>query len=249
MILPDGTLDTYGTTYDITNGIITAEIDRLGPIAVIVTADAIALLAGNPALLTGGSFPPPPTPSAAGAALVDPGTTLFESSCSPGGRLCFSSGIVRVWADTVVHNRLGDDLFLLSPSISASFTFTDYDLNGLPTGIVGDVQLTGDLRSRINSAVSNYDLQSGITTGPTSDPTITGLSVTGNLLTLDFTATVDDSGEVLEITSDEIVKFDIKGIGTTEQLTVEVEADIEFENAEGPPTTGRVIAHLRLRRQ
>ena len=80
MLLPDGTLDTYGTTYDITNGILTAQIDRLGPIAVIVTADAIALLAGNPAALTGGSFPPPPAPSAGGAALVDPGTTLFESS-------------------------------------------------------------------------------------------------------------------------------------------------------------------------
>jgi hypothetical protein len=248
MILPDGTVETFGTTYDITNGILTADIDRLGPIAVVVTADAIALLAGNPALLNGGSFPPPPTPSAGGAALVDPGTVLFASSCAPGGRLCFSSGIVRVWADSVVHNRLGDDLFLLSPSISASFTFTDY-VNGLPTGIVGDVQLTGDLRSRINSSVSNYDLESGITTGPTSAPTVTGLTVSGNLLTLDFTATVDDSGEVLEITSDEIVEFDIKGIGTTEQLTVEVEADIEFENAEGPPTKGRVIAHLRLRRQ
>jgi hypothetical protein len=248
LLRQDGSVSIFPGTYDLTNGLLTADIDELGPVSAVISADAIALLTGDPTVLTGGFFPPPPTTSS-GAALADPGTLLFESDCSPDARQCFSSGLIRVWADDVVIDRMGSDIFLLSPTVTNSFTFSAFDQFGLPTLVTGSIELDGELRSRINSAVTNYQLQSGVNTGTGTVPTVTSVQVLGNVMTVGSTATIGENGGVEETETMVDVEYSISGIGTSEMLTIELEVDIEFENSEGPPTIGTVIAHIRLRRE
>ena len=249
LLRQDGSVSVFPGIYDLTNGLLTADIDELGPVSAVISADAIALLSGDPTALTGGFFPPPPPAASSGAALADPGTLLFESDCSPEGRQCFSSGLIRVWADDVVIDRMGSEIFLLSPRVTNSFTFSAFDQFGLPTQVTGSIELDGALRSRINSAVTNYQLQSGVNTGTGAAPTVTSVQVVGNVMTVGVTATIGETGGVEETEFDVAVEYSISGIGTTEMLTIELEVDIEFENSEGPPTVGTVIAHIRLRRE
>lgn len=245
LLRQDGSVATFGGTYDVTNGILTAEIDELGPVAAVISADAIPVLSGVPDSLSGGSFPPPPPapPAPSGAALANHGGIEFSASCSLEARQCFTSGLIRVWADDTVRGRLGDDLFLLNPNVQANFDFVEFDQNGVPISVVGSVSIDGDLRARLNSTVSSYGIEDGATTGQTADPTVTTVQVTGNLLILGETMT--SAGD---IQFNEEVRFGITGIGTSEMLTLEFTADVEFDNDDGSVTVGQVTAHIRLRR-
>ena len=59
-----------------------------------------------------------------------------------------------------------------------------------------------------------------------------------------FTQTTSASGEVEFF---EEVEFAIVGVGTTQMMIAELEAEVEFENENAPPTIGYVTAHIRLR--
>ena len=236
-----GEVATFESTYDITNGVLVAEVDELGPMAAVVSLDAVAVIAGAPPALLGGTFPPPAPPSPVGPAPA-PGTLVFEASCSPEGRQCFTSGLIRVWADDVVIERMGDQLFLVDPSVSIVLDFITFDQSGLPTEVVGAVSVGGDLRARFNSTVTGYDLEEGITTGPGVSPAPTTVNVSGSVMTIGQTTS---SSGVVEFNED--VEFSIVGIGTTQMMIAELDAEVEFENDDGSFTYGYVTAHIRLR--
>ena len=238
----DGSVRTYNGTFDATNGVLTAEIDVLGPVAAVITADAIAVTAGLPDALPGGSFPLPPSP--VGPAPAPGDGVLFEANCSPDARQCFSSGLIRIWADEVVRRRIGNELFLVSPSVEASLDFVSYDANGIPTELVGSISVDGDLRARFNSSVNSYTLDEGVTTGVGTEPAPTGLQVSGNIMVISET-TNSSTGS---IDFNEELEFGITGIGTSEMLVVRLEAEVEFGNADGSEEIGLIIAHVRLRR-
>lgn len=236
-----GEVATFESTYDVTNGVLVAEVDELGPMAAIVAADAIALGLGAPPALTGGTFPPPAPLNPSGPAPA-PGTLVFQADCSPEGRPCFTSGLIRVWADDVVVQRMGEQLFLVDPTVSIILDFISFDLNGYPTEVVGSVSVGGNLRARFNSTVSGYELEDGVTTGPGTSPQPTTVNVTGSVMTIGQTTTTSGAVEF-----NEDVEFSIVGIGTTEMMIAELEAEVEFENDDGPPTIGYITAHVRLR--
>jgi hypothetical protein len=138
---------------------------------------------------------------------------------------------------------LGDDLFLLNPSVDANFDFLTFDQFGVPTSVVGSVFIDGELRARLNSAVTSYNIEDGVTTGPTTAPATTTVQVSGGVMIIGQTTATDGFVEF-----NEEVEFGITGIGTSEMLTVRLEADVEFDNDDGSITTGEIIAHIRLRR-
>ena len=243
----DGSVVTFGGTYDLTNGVLAADIDELGPIAAVISADAIALDLGTPPTLLGGSFPPPPTapPAPSGPSLSSHGGLAFAATCAPTVRQCFTSGIIRVWADDVVRSRLGDDLFLLNPTVEADFDFLTFDQSGVPTSLVGSISIDGDLRARLNSVVTGYDIEDGVTTGPFTAPSTTTVQVTGSVMLLG--SATDSSGDPVA-SADLDIEFGITGIGTTEMLTIRLDAEVEFENEDGSIEIGVIVAHIRLRR-
>jgi hypothetical protein len=245
----DGTVRTYGGTFDLTNGTLVAEVDELGPMAAVVTLDAIAVLAGLPDSLPGGSFPlpPAPAPTPVGAAPAPSyGGVLFTASCSPSERQCFSSGVIRVWADDVVTERLGEDLFLVDGSVDVELEFFDF-VGGVPSSAVGSLNVTGDLRARFNSTIATYDLAESSTTGETTDAVPTSLRFeSGNVMVFGLTTSI--SGDIIEPNFDDAANFGIDGIGTSEMLILRVETELEFENSDGTFDYGLIVAYLRLRR-
>ena len=85
----DSSIVTQVLSYDVENGILTAEIDELGPMAAVVTSDAIPVGTGLPPSLGGGSFPTPvgPPPLPGGPALTGHDVVGFSATCSCGPRL------------------------------------------------------------------------------------------------------------------------------------------------------------------
>lgn len=238
----DGSIVSLGGTYDVTNGLLRAQIDEIGPVAAVVAMDAIALASDAPPVLGGGSFPAPAPPGPVGPAATSHGGVEFNAECSPSARQCFSSGLIRLWSDQSLRNRLGAQLYLLNPTVSVRLDFLSFDPNGVPTEVTGSVLVSGDLRARFNSSVTKLDLQEGATTGPTTSAVATPLQVAGNLMIIQQTTTLDN---VVEF--NEEIEFGIAGIGTTEMMTIQLEAELDFENSDGSTVTGTVIAHVRLR--
>ncbi|MEM7416058.1 MAG: hypothetical protein AAF389_11215 [Gemmatimonadota bacterium] len=238
----DGSVATFDATYDVTNGVLVAELDELGPIAAVITLDAIPLGVEAPPSLGGGSVPSPAPPVAGGPQPAQFGGIDFVAACAPEGRQCFSSGLIRLWADEVVQRRMGEDLWFLNPTVSASLEFLSFDQFGIPNQVFGSVSVDGNVRAKFNSAVSSYEMEDGASTGPGANPQPTGLTITGNLMTMDQTTTSSGNVEF-----NETFEFGITGIGTTEMMTIEVEAEIEFDNEDGSVEIGIIIAHVRLR--
>lgn len=238
-----GAVSTFDGVLDLTNGVLRAEIDELGPMAAVVSLDAIPIETDAPPTLGGGTFPQP-APAAPGGLELAPqfGGIEFAAECAPAQRQCFSSGLIRLWADEVVRQRLGDDLWFLNPSVSASLEFIGFDGSGVPTQIAGSVSIEGDVRARFNSAVTSVDLEDGASTGPGQAVVPTTLAVSGNVLIVGQTTTTDGEPEF-----DEEFQFGVTGIGTTQMMTIRVEADLEFDNADGSVEVGTIIGHLRLR--
>lgn len=240
----NGSIAIFGGTYDLTNGFLTADVDELGWMAAVVAEDALAVARGIPPALGGGAVPPPsPAPFPSGPALSSHGGVQFSASCAPTVRQCFTSGLIRVWADDVVRERLGDELFLLSPSVEASLEFLDFDQNGVPTNVVGSITMDGEVRARINRVVSRYQLDDGVHTGSGDTPAATTLSISGNVMTFGLTRT---SANFVE--PNEQFEFGVTGIGTSEMLTIRVEAEVTLRNEDGTETIGTIVAHVRLRR-
>ncbi|MDX1494741.1 MAG: hypothetical protein R3253_11805, partial [Longimicrobiales bacterium] len=186
---------------------------------------------------------PPAAPAPSGPAATSHGGVEFTAACAPDARRCFSSGVIRLWADDVVRQRLGDNIFLLSPEVSAALDFLSFDANGVPTELSGSISVNGKLRARLNSTVSRRTVNDGVTTGPSTTPTATPLEISGSVMVISQTTTLDGSIEF-----NEELEYAVTGIGTSEMLIVEVEAEIDFKNQDGSFTTGILTAHVRLRR-
>ncbi len=237
----DQSVATFPGTYDLTNGVLRAEIDELGPIAAVVSLDVIAVATGAPPALGGGSIPQPSAPAPSGAAPAPPGGIEFSASCAPDVRQCFSSGIIKIWADQTVQDRMGEELYLLVPEVDVHLDFLNF-VNGIPTEVQGTASVGGDLRARFNSAVTGYELDDAVTTGPSASPVPTALQVAGSVMIFGQTTTTGGGVEFSEE-----VEFGVTGIGTTEMMTIRVESEVNFDNDDGTTTTGIVVAHIRLR--
>jgi len=248
LLRPDNSIVTDVTSYDVTNGILTADVYELGPVAAVVSSDAITVgsIADVPKLDGGAITPVSPMPTAPAAPSMAPthaDGVQFTAECSPGERSCLTSGIAKLWVDDVVQERLGDELLLLNTTVEASIEFFSFR-TALPDSAVGYLRIDGDLRARINEVIASRKIgdEVALYTGNGADaydPDATAISISGGELTL-FDTSRDDDPQTLG--------FDISGVGTSDLLTVQISGYIDFENASGPPTRGNIVAQVRLRR-
>ena len=236
-----GSVVTHVTSYDVSNGILTADVDSLGPLAVVVVQDAIPVgqLAAIPTLGGGSMSPPTPVAQPTGPSPAPAGTVVFSAQCSVEERQCLSSGIVQMWADDVVRARLGNDIVLVNTTVQADVEFSGF-VSNVPTQIYGYIAVDGDLRARLNSVVAGRSVGDNVAlyTGPGTSPAITGLTFVANQMILAQSSQGPD----------EDLDYLVAGIGTGEQLTIRLEGDLEFSNKSGPPTVGHIVADIRLRR-
>jgi hypothetical protein len=247
LLQPGGAVITDVTSYDIVNGILTADVYEIGPVAAVVSNDVspVGDIADVPTLGGGAVTPAPPAVAGPAAAPVHSGGVVFTGDCSPGERSCFTSGIARLWVDDTVRDRLGDEIVLINTTVEASIEFFSFDpLNSVPDSAQGYVRIEGDFRARINSVVANREVgeEVALYTGQGSDPfnpDATAITMSGNEMTFESTSLDEDP---------ETVFFDISGVGTSELLTIELDGTLEFSNADGSTTEGAVVAHVRLRR-
>jgi hypothetical protein len=237
-----GAVVTGVTSYDIANGIVTADVYEVGPVAAVVSLDAIAVqdLAAIPAL-GGGSIAPPSLAAVPVGAAQAPGDPVFSAECSGESRNCLTSGIVQLWVDPVVRERLGEQMVLLNTEVSGSIEFLDFDLSGRPTRITGYIEIEGELRARLNNVVAGRRVGQDLVihTGSGTTPSPTDVTFSGNVMTLAETSEGPNESMVYGVT----------GIGTGEQFTLRMEREIEFRNSGNQPSSyGRIVAHVRLRR-
>jgi len=247
LLRPDNSIVTDATSYDVSNGILTAYVYELGPVAAVIATDGLVIgdIADVPPLDGGAIAPVSPLPAdgPASAPPTRPDGVVFSAGCSPGERSCFTSGIAKLWVDDIVRQRLGSELVLLNTTVEASIEFFSFDLSSLPDSAVGYLRIDGDLRARINQVVASREVGDEVAfyTGNGSDannPGATSISISGGQMTFAYTSQDDP----------EIIAFDVSGVGTSELLTIQVEGELEFENASGAPTLGAIVAQVRLRR-
>jgi hypothetical protein len=244
LLTPGGGIVTQVTSYDLNNGFLTADITQLGPVAAVVASDAIDVLdLDDLPALGGGSFAPPSPVSGVGALAPPPppppGTVQFWAACSRSEQRCFSSGIVEIWVDDVIRDRLGRDIVLYDADVEGFFQFSAF-VAGRPTLAYGYLNLDGELRARLNSVVAGRRAGEEITmhTGSGSSPSSTAVTFSGNTMTLAQTSEGPTS-----------VEFGVAGVGTGEQLTLQFEGDVEFSNpSPQPPSLGHIVVQVRLRR-
>ncbi len=245
LLTSGGDVVTQVTSYDLNSGFLTADIMQLGPVAAVVAADAIPVgdIDDLPTL-TGGSFAPPAPVSPAGPAQshgpVPAGAVRFSANCSTFVQSCFASGIVQIYVDEVVYQRLGADIVLYNANVEGEFEFSGF-IGNVPTLAYGDLSLDGELRARLNSVVAGRRAEEEISmhTGGGASPSATVVTFSGNVMTLAQTS--EESPAALE--------YGVTGVGTGEQLTLQFEGDIEFSNpSPEPPDLGHVVVQVRLRR-
>lgn len=227
-------------SYDATSRLLTASLPSLGPVAAVVSDDAVPVGTGTPPPLDGGSF----AAGTSGAAALTGGTggaeamQPFSADCRPEGRRCFESGIVTMWASPELRQRLGGDMVLLAPRVRAEISFGGLDVNGHPTVALGALSVRGTLRVQLGRAVSSYEIDETFHTGTEAlTAGTTSVRVQGNRIVLSRTS--DGNDRVLEYT--------LTRIGTGRLLILRVEEDVELENDDGSKTTGRMILESRLR--
>ncbi|MBT3960212.1 MAG: hypothetical protein HN899_04040 [Gemmatimonadales bacterium] len=233
----DGAVTTSPGAYDATVGLLSASIDRLGTVAAVIELDAIDVETGLPPALGGGNF----GGTSSGVEGMDGSASLgvrFASTCTPSGRRCFSSGLVRAWMSANLTDRLGTGLAIVSPSLVADLDFSSFDSSGQPTSVVGSITVTGSLKARVGQAVTSYELDERRFTGSGGSPNQTGVTVSENLMVFDEIA----GGPNRDI------EFGLTRIATGKLLTVRLEEEIELENDDGSKTVGIVVLHVRLRR-
>ena len=243
LLTQGGSIVTPVATYDLTSGLLTAEIVELGALAAVVSPGMIPIgeLADIPGLGGGSIAPPAPTSTPAGPLGVHvPGSVVFEASCSTLAQQCFSSGILQVWADDVVYEHLGADIALLNTTVSGSIEFFAF-VNNVPTQAIAYIEVTGDLRTRLNSVVAGRRLDDEVLlfTGSGTSPSATTVTFSGGNMILAQTSEPNDPY---------FMQYSVSGIGTGEQLTLRLQGELEFTDANGDPEIGTVVAHVRLRR-
>jgi len=244
LLTSGGDVVTQVTSYDLNNGFLTADVGELGPVAAVVAADVIpALDLDDLPALTGGSFAPP-APVSPGPALshgpVPPGAVRFSASCSTFVQSCFASGIVSIWVDAIVYERLGADIILYNANVQGEFEFSGF-VGNVPTLAYGELTLDGELRARLNSVVAGRRAGEEVSmyTGGGASASNTAVTFSSNIMTLAQTS--EDSPAMLE--------YAVTGVGTGEQLTLQLEGDIEFSNpSPQPPDVGHIVVQVRLRR-
>ena len=234
-----GSIVTNVTSYDLASGVLTAYVDEVGSVAAVISSDVIPVLdlLAIPSLGGGSVAPPSPAPLPAGPAQA-PGDPEFTAACSNEARSCLTSGIVQLWVDDVVRKRVGGSMVLANTALSGGIAFLDFDNAGLPTRLLGSIEIEGELRARINSVVAGRRIGDELLfhTGPAGfAPAATDVTFAGNLMRLAETSEGPD----------EEIFYGVTGIGTGEQVTLRLERVIEFSN---PSEEGRVAAHVRLRR-
>lgn len=229
-----------GGSFDITSGILAADIMGLGGVAAVVAADAIPLETGQPPTLEGGNLGEGPSGvSGAGGEPSAAAGSGFSAFCEPSGRPCFASGLVQLWMSQELKDRLGGDVTLLTPTVSAELTFEGIGASGQPTLVTGSVSVQGSLRARVGQSITHYPVDEAFVTGDgTGGATPTSMRVTGNTVVL--AQTTDGANRTFE--------YGLRRVGSGQMLVVRMEHDVELENADGSKTTGTVILHVRLRR-
>jgi hypothetical protein len=245
LLTSGGDVVTQVTSYDLNNGFLVADIGELGPVAAVVASDVIPVLdLDDMPALTGGSFAPPAPVSPVGPALdhgpVPPGAVRFTASCSTFVQSCFASGIVSIWVDETVYERLGADIILYNATVSGEFEFSGF-VGNVPTLAYGEMTLDGELRARLNSVIAGRRAGDEISmhTGAGATPSNTAVTFSGNIMTLAQTS--EDSPSLLE--------YGVTGVGTGEQLTIRFEGDIVFSNpSPQAPDVGHIVVQVRLRR-
>jgi hypothetical protein len=245
LLTSGGDVITQVTSYDLSNGLLIADVTQLGPVAAVVAADAIPVGDdGDVPALAGGSFAPPAPVSPVGVAPthgpVPAGAVRFTANCSTSVHSCFASGIVSVWVDEVVQERLGADIVLYNANVGGEFEFSGF-VGNVPTLAYGELALDGELRARLNSVVAGRHAGDEVSmhTGGGSSPSATPVAFAGSTMTLAQTS--QDTPATLE--------YGVTGVGTGEQLTIQFEGDIAFSNpAPQPPDYGHIVIQVRLRR-
>ncbi|MBM4183503.1 MAG: hypothetical protein FJ207_04660 [Gemmatimonadetes bacterium] len=240
LLTQSGAIEVPTATYDLVNGVLTAQIDELGAVAAVVSADAIpALNLANIPPLGGGTIQPvaPVQSGPAPAPLF--GGSVYAASCSSFAQQCFSSGIVQLWVDNVVFKHLGADIILMNTTVNASLEFFNF-VGSNPTQVYGLMEVKGDLRTRLNSSVvgRRVDDEVRLFTGNGTSPLPSAVTFSGTNMSIAQTSEGDP----------EVMGYDIDGIGTGYVLTLRLEGDLEFTDENGNPEIGRIVAHVRLRR-
>ena len=233
---PDGSIVTSTGAYDATSGLLSAPLEQLGSVAAVIELDAIDIEAGVPPTLGGGSFSGA-TSTVAGAASVAEANTRYGSSCSPGARRCFSSGLVRVWISPNLRDRIGESVVIVSMSVLTDLDFVSFDGAGQPTSAVGEVAVEGTLKARLGQAVTSYGFDEHRVTGFGGVAVVTGVAITDNQMVFERISGGSNT-----------VEFGLTRIATGELLTLRIEEEIELDNDDGSTTTGTVLMHVRLRR-
>jgi hypothetical protein len=228
-------------TYDLTSGLLTAEIDELGAVAAVVSADAIPVLDLNdlPNLGGGSISPAPSSVGPIAAPPTQPDGVVFEATCSTVAQQCFSSGIVSLWVDSTVYSHLGADIILMNTTVTGSIEFFNFVAN-VPTQAIASMEVTGELRTRLNSVIVGRKVNDEVLlfTGDGLSPAPTVVTfASGNMI---LAQTSEDDPE--------IIPYSITGIGTGEQLTIQIQGELQFTDEDGDPDIGIIVAQVRLRR-
>lgn len=153
---------------------------------------------------------------------------------------CFASGILQVWADSVVYKHLGASIILMNTTVSGSIEFFAF-VGNVPTQAIADLEVTGDLRTRLNGVIAgrHVDDEVRLFTGPGATPSATTVTFSGSNMILAETSEPDDP---------QVMAYGVTGVGTGEQLTLRLEGDLEFTDENGDPEIGVIVAYVRLRR-
>lgn len=243
LLRPNNSIVWPSATYDLTSGLLTAEIDTLGAVAAVISADVIPVdsLLNIPNLNGGSIAPPVPVSTPVGPAGTHvPGSVVFEASCSTMAQQCFASGILQVWVDNVVYEHLGANIILMNTTVSGSIEFFAF-VGNVPTQVIADLEVTGDLRTRLNGVVAGrrMDDEVRLFTGPGATPSATTVTFSGANMILAQTSEPNDPYAI---------GYGVAGVGTGEQLTLRLQGDLQFTDENGNPEIGVIVAYVRLRR-
>lgn len=239
----DGSVPVFTGTYDAATGLLRAEISEVGDLAAVVVYDAVPVVFGAAPAFSGGPLPTPDAPDVVGPTVSVRDGVSFSASCGPASRSCRTAGILQVWADEVVQERLGHRLALVNPAVEGTIDFISFDEHGVPLEVSASLTFGGELRARLRKGVMGHRLDAGLRTSTWNEAEPTGLLVEGNELVIETMTRWD--GEQL---TGERVAFEVAQIGTSASLKLRFELPIRFTDIDGGETEGTIVAHVRLRR-
>ena len=220
----DGSVSTSPGWYDATNGILSADLAVIGPIAAVISAAAIPVMR-DPPLLGGGVFPIGPTIS-------------YAARCGPDTSSCASMAGVSVWASAEIIERFGSDLTLLLVELDLRLDLLSFDSGGLPISASLAVDLRGALRASIGMAVGGAEVTEIFVSGLGTTAVPTSVVVAGNELRLAQTSRrLNDR-----------LGFAVDPSGGGQSVTLRVEHVVQMRNAGGSFGTGFLTFLVDLNR-